>query len=56
MPDAIFRWELGGEAGTDGRARLRPREIADSLAFALTDERPPEWLVKAATKGELDST
>ena len=56
VPDAIFRWELGGETGTDGRARLRPREIADSLAFALTDERPPEWLVKAATKGELDST
>lgn len=55
VPDAIFRYELGGETGADGRARLRPAEIADSLAFALTDERPPEWLVKEAAAGQLDT-
>ena len=55
VPDAIFRWELGGKTGADGRSRLRPAEIADSLAFTLTDERPPEWLIKVAAEGELDT-
>ncbi len=55
MPDAIFRWELGGEADDEGKARLRPGEIADGLAFALTDDRPAAWLVKSAAEGRLDT-
>ena len=55
VPDAIFRWELGGKADDEGKARLRSGEIADGLAFALTDDRPPSWLIKDAEVGKLDT-
>ncbi len=56
LPEAIFRYELGkGEADQAGRVRLAPREIAFALAYALTDERPPSWLIAAAEQGELDN-
>lgn len=54
LPEAIFRYEIGGPADDDGWARLEPMEIANSLAYALTDKGPEQWLVSAAEKGELD--
>ncbi len=55
LPEAIFRYELGaGPIDGAGRVRLTPREIAFALAYALTDDRPPGWLIDAAERGELD--
>lgn len=56
LPEAIFRYELGTDhLDEEGRARLAPQEIAFALSFALTDERPPSWLLAAATEGKLNS-
>jgi hypothetical protein len=56
LPEAIFRYELGsGLADDTGRVRLAPQEIAFALAYALTDDRPPSWLMDAANKGKLDT-
>lgn len=55
LPESVFRFELGGAAAETGRARLTPQEIAAALAFTLTDDRPPGWLVKAAGRGALDT-
>lgn len=54
LPEAVFRFEVGGAPDESGKARLKPREIATALAFALTDERPPDWLVNDAEAGNLD--
>jgi len=54
LPEAIFRYEVGGAPANEGKARLKPLEIAHALAYALTDERPPDWLVKDAQAGKLD--
>ncbi len=54
LPEAIFRYEIGGTPDEDGKARLQPREIADAIAYTLTDEPPPSWLVSEAEKGGLD--
>lgn len=54
LPEAIFRYEVGGPPGEDGKTRLRPREIADAIAYALTDKPPPNWLVQGAEEGQLD--
>lgn len=54
IPEAIFRYEIGGELDDEGKARLTPREIAFAIAYALTDKRPPDWLVKDAAEGKLD--
>lgn len=56
LPEAIFRYELGsGAADAKGRVRLAPEEIAFALSYALTDQRPPSWLVAAARDGKLES-
>jgi len=55
LPEAIFRWELGGGAAdSQGRVRLAPREIAFALAYGLTDRRPDQALLADAAKGKLD--
>ncbi len=54
LPEAIFRYEVGGSPDTAGRARLTPQEIAAALAYTLTDSAPPEWLLKDAAEGKLD--
>ena len=54
LPETIFRWEVGGEVDDEGRTRLASLEIAHALAYALTDKRPPQWLLQEAEKGALD--
>ncbi len=54
VPQAIFRYEVGGPPNEQGVARLLPDEIASALAYTLTDERPPRWLVDDARNGKLD--
>ena len=53
IPDAIFRTELGANPDEQGKSRLTQTEIANAIAFSLTDERPPEWLAKDAQEGKL---
>ena len=53
IPETVFRWELGTTPDEQGKARLAPAEIAHALAYALTDQRPPDWLLAAAENGEL---
>ncbi len=54
LPEAIFRYELGSvPLDEDRRVRLTPKEIASAVAYALTDERPPSWLMDAAENGKL---
>lgn len=56
LPEAIFRYELGGGATDDkGRVRLAADEIASALSYALTDQRPPSWLAAAANQGKLET-
>lgn len=56
LPEAVFRYELGrGPVDEKGRVRLAPQEIAFALAYAITDERPPSWLMAEAEKGNLDT-
>ncbi|MEQ8790386.1 MAG: DUF1588 domain-containing protein [Pirellulaceae bacterium] len=56
LPEAIFRYELGGgSVDGQGRVRLTPVEIASALSFALTDERPPSWLLAEAESGTLNT-
>lgn len=54
LPEAIFRYEIGGTPDEEGKTRLMPREIADAIAYALTDKAAPSWLVDHADKGKLD--
>lgn len=54
LPEAIFRYEIGGTPDPEGKARLKPEEIAEALAYALTDKRPPQWLIDDAVSGKLD--
>ncbi len=54
LPEAIFRFEIGGVPDEDDKARLKPREIADAIAYALTDDPPPRWLIAEAENGGLD--
>ena len=55
-PEALYRSELAqGEPDEHGRTLLGPREIAYSLAYALTDTRPDATLLKAASAGQLDT-
>ena len=56
LPEAVFRYELGSGAADDkGRVRLSGDEIAFALAYALTDQRPPAWLLAAAQAGDLEA-
>jgi len=53
-PEALYRSELArGEPDEHGRTLLAPLEIAYALAYALTDTRPDEKLLKAASSGKL---
>ena len=54
LPEAVYRFELGnGEADDAGRVMLSPRELAYSLALALTDSGPDGKLMTAARTGKL---
>jgi mono/diheme cytochrome c family protein len=56
LPEAVFRMEVGsGQPDAKGRVRLAPREIAYSLAYALSDTGPDPELLAAAATGGLDS-
>ncbi len=56
LPEAVFRMEVGtGEPDAKGRVRLAPREIAQAVAYALTDRRPDAELLTAAATGGLDT-
>lgn len=55
LPEAVFRFEVGGVSDEQGRSRLSPRETAFALSYALTDDRPPSWLLEDAAKGKLAS-
>jgi mono/diheme cytochrome c family protein len=54
LPEAIFRYEVGGAPDESGKARLTPTEIAHALAYTLTDRRPAQWLIDEAGQGKLD--
>ena len=55
-PEAVFRMELGsGEADQHGRRILAPRELAFAIAFALTDRRPDNELLRVAAEGRLQA-
>ena len=54
LPEVIFRYEVGTDPNEEGKARLTPIEIAHALAYALTDKRPPQWLLDDAVNGNLD--
>ena len=49
-PDFLYRSELGDE-----RAVLTQNEIANLLAFAITDQSPDDALLQAAEQGDLTS-
>lgn len=52
--ESVYRIELGlGAVDADGRRMLAPPELAFSIAYAITDQRPDESLMKAAMAGHL---
>ena len=52
--ESVYRVELGlGEAGSDGRRMLAPAELAFAIAYAITDQRPDQELLRAAASGRL---
>ncbi len=56
LPEAVFRLELGqGPPDKYGGIKLSPREQAYAIAFAITDDRPDNNLLKAAREGKLTS-
>lgn len=52
-PDALFRSEVGALDPATGVARLTPFEVADLVAFTLTDAPPDAGLRAAADDGSL---
>lgn len=55
-PETVFRTELGeGSPDAKGRTKLGQYEIADMLAFTLSDSIPDKELRDAAQKGELQT-
>ncbi|MGI9472468.1 MAG: DUF1588 domain-containing protein [Rubripirellula sp.] len=55
-PDAVYRFEIGqGEPDEHGRVFLAPRELMHAISFALTDLKPDDELLQAATNGALES-
>lgn len=55
LPEAIFRYELGGAPDDSGRVRLEPDEIGFALAYALTDRPPNASLRKHVESGSLNT-
>ncbi len=53
QPEALFRFEGTGEAGEKGLVSLSRRELATSLAFALTDLPPDSNMLEAFENDEL---
>lgn len=51
-PEMLFRFEVG-TAGSGGRARLTPWEIASRLSYGLTDGPPDNELMASADDGRL---
>ena len=53
-PEALYRSERGsGIVDEHGRTPLSPRELAYAIAYALTDTRPDQNLLKIAESGKL---
>jgi len=50
-PEIVYRIELPVDGAT--RALMSPRDVARSVAYALTDREPDEVLADAATDGKL---
>lgn len=56
LPEALYRLELGrGQPDAHGRVLLAPRELANAIAFALTDAGLDTALLKAADEGRLNT-
>ena len=55
-PAAVYRMELGqGPVDEHGRQMLGAANLAFSIAYALTDQRPDATLLAAATDGRLQT-
>jgi len=52
-PEALFRFEIGGEADANGEARLTDNEIANALSFTLLDATPSTGLLGEARMGSF---
>jgi hypothetical protein len=53
-PEILFRFELGaGPPDAYGRVMLAPREIAEAIAYAITDSPPDQRLMEALRTGQL---
>lgn len=50
-PEVMYRIELPADGAK--RALMPPRELARSIAYALTDREPDEMLLRAAEEGKL---
>ncbi len=56
-PESVFRLEVGSQTPDEhGRVRLTNREIAQAVAYALTDRPPDALLRRAAEQGTLSTT
>lgn len=56
-PPAVYRTELGqGPADEHGRRILSPANLAFSIAYALTDEKPDNALISSAISGKLKTS
>lgn len=54
LPEGMYRQELGaGTPDEHGRRLLAPRELANAIAYALTDSVPDAKLLAAADSGKL---
>ena len=53
QPEALFRFEGTGKADEEGLVALSRRELATSLAFALTDLPPDSNMLRAFENDEL---
>jgi len=52
--ESVYRIELGlGTVDSEGRRMLAPPELAFSIAYAITDQRPDGSLMQAAMGGHL---
>jgi len=55
-PDAVYRFEIGqGKPAELGRVFLAPHELMHAVSFALTDVKPDNELLTAATSGTLSN-
>lgn len=55
-PPAVYRMELGqGTTDEHGRQLMGPANLAFSISYALTDQKPDQTLLQAARDGRLQS-